>query len=61
MRKLSIVMMLTVLGVAAGAAMAIQLAANAPSQAEGFRQPSIMIDQLTANAKNLPVQQFDAF
>jgi hypothetical protein len=25
------------------------------------RQPSIMIDQLTANAKGLPVQSFDAF
>jgi len=24
-------------------------------------QPSIMIDQLTANAKNLPVQSFDTF
>ena len=29
--------------------------------ADDSRQPSIMIDRLTANAKNLPVQSFDAF
>ncbi len=37
-----------------------QPAADAVSTA-GYRQPSIMIDQLTAKAKNLPAQSFDAF
>jgi hypothetical protein len=35
---------------------AIQLA-----RANEFHQASIVIDQLTANAKNLPVQAFDTF
>jgi len=35
--------------------------ATALAADDDVRQPSIMIDQLTANAKGLPVQSFDAF
>ena len=38
-----------------------QPAATALAADDDVRQPSIMIDQLTANAKGLPVQSFDAF
>ena len=60
MRTLSIAALFMVLGLAVGATLASQPAANALVQVERA-QPSIMIDQLTAAAKNLPVQSFDAF
>ena len=53
MRMLSF-MTLSVFGLILGASLLSRPAANALDQ-------SIMIDQLTANAKNLPVQSFDAF
>lgn len=71
MRALSVAVVLTVLGLAAGttlaiqltvgATLALQLAANAPSRADGFRAPSIMMQRLTANAKDLSARAFDAF
>ncbi len=60
MRRLWIVSLSTVALMISAAGLVGQPAANVASTAE-FRQPSIMIDQLTANAKNLPVQSFDAF
>jgi hypothetical protein len=69
MRTLSIAAVLTVLGLAGGTVLGLaagttivnQQAANALAQAEGVRRPSIMIGQLTANTKDLPVRSFDAF
>ena len=52
MRMLSLVT-LSVFGLILGASLLSRPLANA--------LPSIMIDQLTANAKDLPVQSFDAF
>jgi hypothetical protein len=52
MRMLSL-MTLTVFGLILGASLLSRPAATA--------QPSIMIGQLTATAKDLPVQSFDAF
>jgi hypothetical protein len=61
MQKLSMTAVLTVLALGMGATLLDQPAANALAQGEGFNQPSIMIDQLAPNAKDLPVQSFDAF
>jgi hypothetical protein len=60
MRMLSF-MTLSVLGLILGASLLSRPAANALEPTGEFHQPSIMIDQLTANAKDLPVQSFDAF
>jgi hypothetical protein len=60
MRTLSF-MTLSVLGLILGASLLSRPAANALEPTGDFHQPSIMIDQLTANAKDLPVQSFDAF
>jgi hypothetical protein len=62
MRKLTIAAaMLAVLGVAAGATVASNSAGRALARAEGFAQQAMPIDQITSNAKDLPVQSFDAF
>jgi hypothetical protein len=55
------VMSIAVFGLLLGASLAGRPPANALAPAGEIRQSSIMIDQLTANAKNLPVQSFDAF
>jgi hypothetical protein len=54
-------MTLSVLGLILGASLLSRPAANALEPTGEFHQSSIMIDQLTANAKDLPVQSFDAF
>jgi hypothetical protein len=62
MRKLtSAAAMLAVLGVAAGATVASHSVGRALARADGFAQPAMPIDQITSNAKDLPVQSFDAF
>jgi hypothetical protein len=60
MRMLSVTM-LPVFGLILGASLLSWPAANALLPTGALHQPSIMIDQLTATAKNLPVQSFDAF
>jgi hypothetical protein len=60
MRTLSI-MTLSVLGLILGASLLNRPAANALEPTGEFHQASINIGQLTANAKDLPVQSFDAF
>ena len=60
MRTLSIAVV-AVLGVAIGAALMTRPAATTLAAGDEFGQPSVMIDPLTANTKNLPVQSFDAF
>jgi hypothetical protein len=60
MRMLSI-SALTVFGLVFGATLVNRPAAIQLARAGELHQPSIMIDQLTANAKNLPVQAFDTF
>jgi hypothetical protein len=55
------VLSLSILGLLFGANLASRLPANALVQTSGFHQPSITIDQLSANAQNLPMQSFDAF
>jgi hypothetical protein len=57
MRTLTIAAILTVFALAGGTMLVNQPAANA----DNVHQSSIMIDELTANAKNLPTQSFDAF
>jgi hypothetical protein len=57
---LSIAAVVAMIGLAVGATLANQPAATTLAQAEGFHQPSIMIDQITANAKDLPAQPFVA-
>jgi hypothetical protein len=59
MRTLSIAVV-AVLGLAIGATLMSRPAATWLAAGDDVHQPSIMIDQ-TANAKNLPVQSFDAF
>ncbi len=60
MRTLSIVAVLALFGtgLAVGVTLANQAAANAPAQTSV--QPTMMIDQLTADAKNLPDQPYVA-
>jgi hypothetical protein len=53
--------MLPVFGLILGASVLSRPAANALLPTGALHQRSIMIDQLTATAKNLPVQSFDAF
>jgi formate-dependent phosphoribosylglycinamide formyltransferase (GAR transformylase) len=60
MRTFSIAVV-AVLGLAIGATLLNRPAATALAAGDDVHQPSIMIDQLTANAKNLPVQSFDTF
>jgi hypothetical protein len=60
MRTISIAVV-AVLGLAIGATLVSRPAATALAAGADVHQPSIMIDQLTANAKSLPVQSFDAF
>jgi hypothetical protein len=55
------VMSLALFGLLLGASLAGRPPANALAPTGEIRQSSIMIEQLTANAKNLPVQSFDAF
>jgi hypothetical protein len=54
-------MTLSVFGLILGASLLSRPAASALVPPGQRHQPSIMIDQLTANAKDLPVQSFDAF
>jgi hypothetical protein len=54
-------MTLSVFGLILGASLLSWHAASALVPTGEFHQPSIMIDQLTANAKDLPGQSFDAF
>jgi hypothetical protein len=54
------VMALSVVVLLFGANLTGRLPANALGQS-GPHQAAIMVDQLTANAKDLPVQSFDAF
>ena len=60
MRMLSL-MTLSVFGLILGASLLSRPPANALVPTGELHQPSIMIGQLTANAKDLPVQSFDAF
>jgi len=60
MRMLSFVT-LSVFGLVLKAKLLSRPAANALVSTGELHQPSIMIGQLTANAKDLPVQSFDAF
>jgi hypothetical protein len=55
------VMSLVVFGLLFGASLVSRPPANALMPTGEIRQSSIVIEQLTANAKNLPVQSFDAF
>ena len=55
------VMSLAVFGLLFGASLVSRLPANALVQTSELDQPSIMVDRLTANTRNLPVQSFDAF
>jgi hypothetical protein len=55
------VMSLSVFGLLFIAGLVSRPTANAVVPVGEIRQSSVMIDQLTANAKNLPVQSFDAF
>jgi hypothetical protein len=50
-------------GVMALSICVLLIGANLTSRppANAAAQPAMMIDQLTANAKDLPVQSFDAF
>ena len=50
-----------VLGLTIGATLMSRPAATALAAGDDVHQPSIMIDQLTANAKNLTGPLFDAF
>jgi hypothetical protein len=52
---------LSVFGLVLGASLLNRPAASALEPTGEAHQPSIMIGQLTANAKDLPVQSFDAF
>ena len=54
-------MSLAVFGLLFGASLVSRPPAQALEPMGEIRQSSIMIDQLTANAKDLPVQSFDAF
>jgi hypothetical protein len=54
-------MTLTVFGLILGASLLNRPAVSALVPAGELHQASIMIDQLTASAKDLPVQSFDAF
>jgi hypothetical protein len=54
-------MTLSVFGLILGASLLNRPAASALVPTGELHQPSIMIGQLTANAKDLPVQSFDAF
>jgi hypothetical protein len=60
MRMLSLAT-LPVFGLILGASLLSRPAANALVPTGELHQSSMMIDQLTANAKDLPVQSFDAF
>jgi hypothetical protein len=60
MRTISITVVATV-GLAVGAMFVNEPAADRLSTGDAFHQSSIMIDQLTVNAKNLPAQSFDSF
>jgi hypothetical protein len=51
---------LAVIGVAIGATLMDRPAATALANAEGYQPVSISIDQLTTDAKDLPLQSFDA-
>jgi hypothetical protein len=55
------VMSLSVFGLLFGASLVSRPPAAALMPTGEFQQSSIMIEQLTANEKNLPVQSFDAF
>jgi hypothetical protein len=55
------VLSLSVFGLLFCASLVSRPPANALVPTGEFHQPSIMIEQLNANAKNLPVQSFDAF
>jgi hypothetical protein len=54
-------MTLSVFGLILGASLLNRPAANALVPTGELHQRSIMIGQLTADAKDLPVQSFDAF
>jgi hypothetical protein len=55
------IMSLAVFGLLFCASVMSRPPANALVVTGEFHQPSILIEQLSANAKNLPVQSFDAF
>jgi hypothetical protein len=55
------VMALSVFALLFGASLASRPAANTLVTSGEFHQPSIVVEQLSANAKDLPVQSFDAF
>jgi hypothetical protein len=55
------VISLSVFGLLFGASLVSRFPASALVATGEFHQPSIMIERLSANAKNLPVQSFDAF
>ena len=55
------VMSLAVFGLLLGATLMSRPPANALAPMGEIRQSSIVIEQLTANATDLPVQSFDAF
>jgi hypothetical protein len=53
--------MFAVLGVAVGATLGSGAINGTLASAEDYQQSSMPIDQLTAEARNLPAQSFDAF
>jgi hypothetical protein len=52
---------MSVFGLLFGASLVSRPPANTLVPVGEIHQPSIMVEQLTANAKNLPVQSFDGF
>jgi hypothetical protein len=59
MRMLSAILLFTC-ALVFGASLMNQPVTNGVSSGD-FHQPSIMVEQLTTNAKDLPVQSFDAY
>lgn len=60
MRKFSTAVLMG-LGLVVGATLVNRPAASVPVAADEVHQTSLAIDQLITNAKNLPVESFDAF